>query len=264
MSFFFERNFSLQKLPEIVIRYSDAYHYKRIFLPLIQQEAETDRKLKEAQLFENITIRWDTGLNKRQIAYINLPRVDADAKIMPGDELRLTTMDRAWDGVGNVLKVPDNSGEELSLQLKLGTKNIPVGNGKTFRVECVWKSTSFDRMKSALTTFAIDGNCMSNFIYNTLLGSPLQDTPSHVVLPRRITGPNLSELNTSQVQAVRKAISSQISLIQVSDPASPDAFEVNHTPAVPSTLIHRFMYRSVMLTHFSSAPVKTDHVVRVQ
>ncbi|OQV22081.1 Regulator of nonsense transcripts 1 [Hypsibius exemplaris] len=204
------------KLPEIVIRYEDAYHYQRIFLPLIRQEADTDRKLKESQLFENVIIRWDTGLNKRQIAYFILPRMESDAKIMPGDELRLTTMDRTWDAVGNVLKVPDNSGEELSLQLKLGTKNIPVNTNTGFRVECVWKSTSFDRMRNALTTFAIDSNCMSHFVYSTLLGYPMRETPlaRSVVLPRRITGPNLPELNASQVNAVRIAIDSQISLIQ--------------------------------------------------
>ncbi|GAV05937.1 hypothetical protein RvY_15988-2, partial [Ramazzottius varieornatus] len=197
-------------------RYDDAYHYQRIFLPLIKQEADTDRKLKESQVYEHVMVRWDTGLNKRQIAYFVLPRVDVDAKIMPGDELRLSTLDRTWDAVGNVLKVPDNIGDELSLQLKLGTKNIPLDTSNGFRVECVWKSTSFDRMRNALTTFAIDSNCMSHYIYSTLLGYPMRETNTNrpVVLPRRITAPNLPELNSSQVSAVRIAIGSQISLIQ--------------------------------------------------
>lgn len=173
--------------------------------------------LKESQLYENVIVRWDTGLNKRQIAYFVLPRVDCDAKIMPGDELRLSSMDRMWDAVGNVLKVPDNLNDEFSLQLKLGTKNIPLDMTAGFRVECVWKSTSFDRMRNALTTFAIDSTCMSHYIYSTLLGYPMRETNANrpITLPRRITASNLPELNASQVSAVRIAIGSQISLIQV-------------------------------------------------
>lgn len=129
-----------------------------------------------------------------------------------------------------MLKVPDNIGDELSLQLKLGTKNIPLDTSNGFRVECVWKSTSFDRMRNALTTFAIDSNCMSHYIYSTLLGYPMRETNTNrpVALPRRITAPNLPELNSSQVSAVRIAIGSQISLIQVRDSLHLSYFSSGH------------------------------------
>ena len=52
-------------------------------------EADYDRKLKESQSQDNITVRWDRGLNKRWIAYFALPKQDGEMRIMQGDELRL-------------------------------------------------------------------------------------------------------------------------------------------------------------------------------
>lgn len=33
----------------VLLRYEDAYHYKNVFEPLINEEAEYDRKMKESQ-----------------------------------------------------------------------------------------------------------------------------------------------------------------------------------------------------------------------
>ena len=39
-------------------------------------EADYDKKLKESQTQDNITVRWDTGLNHKRIAYFNFSRQD--------------------------------------------------------------------------------------------------------------------------------------------------------------------------------------------
>ena len=57
-------------------RYQDAYQYQNIFGPLVKLEADYDRKLKESQTFDNITVRWDVGLNQKRVAYFNFPRKD--------------------------------------------------------------------------------------------------------------------------------------------------------------------------------------------
>lgn len=59
-----------------VFRYQDAYQYQNIFGPLVKLEADYDRKLKESQTFDNITVRWDQGLNQKRMAYFNFPRKD--------------------------------------------------------------------------------------------------------------------------------------------------------------------------------------------
>lgn len=57
----------------ILLRYDDAFHYKRIFSPLIQLEADYDRKTKESQTQSVGHVRWDQGLNRKHVAYFHLP-----------------------------------------------------------------------------------------------------------------------------------------------------------------------------------------------
>ena len=68
--------------PLIQIRYEDAYKYQNIFGPLVKFEADYDKKLKESQTHGNIEVRWDTGLNKKKIAYFNFPRRDGGMYVL--------------------------------------------------------------------------------------------------------------------------------------------------------------------------------------
>jgi len=43
-------------------------------------EADDDRKIKESQNQENISVRWDMGLNKKRLAYFYLPKANEDKK----------------------------------------------------------------------------------------------------------------------------------------------------------------------------------------
>jgi hypothetical protein len=53
--------------------------------------------------------RWDTGLNKKRLAYFYFSRDDTEYKLMPGDELKLrhrAPCNRGlWEGVGHVTLV---------------------------------------------------------------------------------------------------------------------------------------------------------------
>lgn len=60
----------------VLLRYEDAYQYQRIFQPLVKLEAEYDRKVKESQSQENVSIRWDVGLNKKRLAFCQLPKLN--------------------------------------------------------------------------------------------------------------------------------------------------------------------------------------------
>lgn len=69
-----------------VHRYDDAYQYQNIFGPLVKLEADYDKKLKESQTQDNMSVRWDLGLNKKRIAYFHMPKAnDGNAHILvPG------------------------------------------------------------------------------------------------------------------------------------------------------------------------------------
>jgi len=66
---------------------------------------------------------------------------------MHGDELRLRylgEMHKPWSGVGHVIKIPDNFGDEVGIELK--SSNVtPTNCVSNFVVDFIWKSTSFDR-----------------------------------------------------------------------------------------------------------------------
>jgi len=71
---------------------------------------------------------------------------------MHGDELRLRyvgELHKPWSGVGHVIKIADNFGDEVAIELK-SNAGVPTDCSHNFVVDFVWKSTSFDRMQVRL------------------------------------------------------------------------------------------------------------------
>uniref|UniRef100_A0A8C7ZJX6 ATP-dependent helicase RENT1 n=1 Tax=Oryzias sinensis TaxID=183150 RepID=A0A8C7ZJX6_9TELE len=205
----------------VLLRYEDAYQYQNIFGPLVKLEADYDKKLKESQTQDNITVRWDLGLNKKRIAYFTLPKTDSgmflcNMRLMQGDEICLRykgDLAPLWKGIGHVIKVPDNYGDEIAIELR-SSVGAPVEIPHNFQVDFVWKSTSFDRMQSALKTFAVDETSVSGYIYHKLLGHEVEDVTIKCQLPKRFTAQGLPDLNHSQVYAVKTVLQRPLSLIQ--------------------------------------------------
>ena len=56
-------------LKEVLLCYDNGRQYYDIFLPLIEMEAQYDKKLKESQTQSGITVRWDMSLKKKRLAY---------------------------------------------------------------------------------------------------------------------------------------------------------------------------------------------------
>lgn len=74
----------------IMLRYEDAYQYQNIFGPLVNMEAEYDKIVKESQTQDNVSVRWDMGLNKKRTAYFILSKLEqGDVRLAIGDELLL-------------------------------------------------------------------------------------------------------------------------------------------------------------------------------
>ncbi|MQL87365.1 hypothetical protein Taro_019923, partial [Colocasia esculenta] len=199
----------------VVLKYEDAYQYQNVFAPLVKLEADYDKMMKESQSKDNVTIRWDVGLNKKRIAYFVFPKEDNEIRLVPGDELRLRysgdAAHPAWQSVGHVIKL--TAQEEVALELR-ASQGVPVDLNHGFSVDFVWKSTSFDRMQGAMKTFAVDETSVSGYIYHHLLGHEVESQIVRNTLPRRFGAPGLPELNASQVFAVKSVLQKPISLIQ--------------------------------------------------
>ena len=115
-------------------RYEDAYQYQNIFGPLVKIEADYDKRMKESQTENDITIRWDMGLNQRRLAWFQMPKLESgEVRLAVGDELKLKFVgtsgtglggmkglqalskggwggltDNGWEGVGGVVKIPNS------------------------------------------------------------------------------------------------------------------------------------------------------------
>ncbi|KAI5239264.1 upf1 regulator of nonsense transcripts [Aureobasidium subglaciale] len=204
----------------VLLRYDDAYQYQNVFGPLVKIEADYDRKLKESQSQDGLIVRWDFALNNKHLASFVLPKLEmGDVKLAVGDEMRLRytgELRSHWEGVGYVIKIPNNQSDEVTIELrsKGDHKSVPTECTHNFSADYVWKATSFDRMQHAMKTFAIDEMSVSGYIFHRLLGHEVAAAPMKTQLPRKFSVPGLPELNSSQINAVKSVLQKPLSLIQ--------------------------------------------------
>ena len=123
--------------------------------------------MKEAQTQENVTVRWDIGLNKKRIAYFCFAQQESEMRLVTGDELQLRHPGDAqrapWQSQGTVVRL--TASEEVGIELR-SQANVPVDTNHGFSVDLVWKAIAYDRMQTALKTFAVDETSVSGYIYH--------------------------------------------------------------------------------------------------
>ncbi|KAF2710235.1 hypothetical protein K504DRAFT_254931 [Pleomassaria siparia CBS 279.74] len=139
-------------IAKVLLRYDDAFQYQNVFGPLVKIEADYDRKLKESQSQDQLVVRWDMALNNKHTASFILPKLElGDVKLAVGDEMRLRYTGELrphWEGVGYVIKIPNNQSDEVTIELRTkgDHKSVPTECTHNFSADYVWKATSFDRM----------------------------------------------------------------------------------------------------------------------
>lgn len=85
--------------------------------------------------------------------------------------------------------------EEVCLEL-VNTNPPPVDSG--YKVEFVWKSTSYNRMKKGLRRFSKDEKSISGYLYYKILGQDRQKPDWKVDIPKNLSAPGLPKLNFYQ------------------------------------------------------------------
>lgn len=204
----------------VLLKYEDAFHYQNTFGPLVKMESDYDKKLKEAQSEDGLTVEWGLGLNNKHLVSFHLNKIESgEVKLAVGDEMLLRyngNLREAWQGVGYVIKIPNSQSDEVMLELrKTGNdKQVPKLQSMNFSADYVWKATSYDRMQLAMKTFAVDDMSVSGYIFHTLLGHDVQLQPMKSNLPKKWSAPGLPDLNQSQVDAIRSVLQKPLSLIQ--------------------------------------------------
>ncbi len=206
-----------EEVQPTLLHYEDGYNYQNILAPLVKLEAEYDRRMKENQKQEDLSVRWDKSLSNKRVALFHFPSKDeGELRLVVGDELKLKLDATAarlnggpWDGTGHVMRI-----EEGEIALEMRFNNVPLTITEGYVAEFVWKSTSYDRMQNALKTFAVDDTSVSGYLYHRLLGHDVEAQTLKTVVPTRLSVPGLPELNHSQLAAVRAVLQKPLSLIQ--------------------------------------------------
>ena len=202
------------EVPPVLPVYEDGYHYQNVLGPLVKLEADYDQKMKESEAQEGISVRWEQGLNKKHVAYFCFGREESELRLMKGDELKLRLSSafsggKPWEASGHVLHIEDG---EVALEMRGGRPPTDCCDG--YVVEFVWKSTSFDRIQSAMKTLALDDTSVSGYLYHRLLGHDVEAQALRVDMPKRFSVPGLPELNHSQFSAIKTVLQKPLSLIQ--------------------------------------------------
>ena len=206
----------------VQMRYEDAYQYQNIMGPLVKLEADYDKGMKEAQAQDRTDVRWDQGLNKKRVAHFVFNQHDNNVKLVVGDELLLRHQGDAahppWSCLGTIVRL--SSQDDTALELKVDKESAeaaaraPTDLTHDFTVELIWKPVAYDRMQTALKTFAVDETSVSGYIYHRLLGHEVEQPAMRYTLPRRFGAPGLPELNHSQVFAVKSVLQKAFSIVQ--------------------------------------------------
>lgn len=114
-----------------------------------------------------------------------------------------------------LMTFPPDVSDEIAIEMRRND-GVPHDCTHNFSADFVWKSTSFDRMQLAMKTFAVDEQSVSGYIYHKLMGHDA--APPQVLrtqMPKRVSAPNLPDLNHSQMYAVKSVLQKPLSLIQV-------------------------------------------------
>ncbi|KAN0038873.1 hypothetical protein ACTA71_001065 [Dictyostelium dimigraforme] len=199
------------------LAYKDAYEYREIISPLIELEAKHEKELRESLSQSGISIEWSQGINKRYTATFPFSRSDLEFKVVPGDELKLQFISSSsgvveWEDTGRVIQIDDENLLSLETKSRCGFDSGPKGS---YRMEMVWRSTSSERILSAMKSFAIKEQALSSYLYHALLGHPdIPPAPLDIQLPTNFHLKNLPRLNESQISAVNKVLTAPLSLIQ--------------------------------------------------
>lgn len=222
---------ALEDPTKVELHYKDAYHYKTVFAPLIKLEADYDKSVKEGQKQGNVTVRWDIGLNKKRYAHFVYVKEESELRLVVGDELKLSYMysnGTEWSCQGHISRLYNT--EEIALELRTVTNAYGPWNDnitKGYTVEFVWKSTAFDRMQAALKEFADNSYSLSAYLYHKILGHTdvnyslevscnnfRGEMEKKISAVGNFSAPDLADLNHSQIDAVKNALVSPLSLIQ--------------------------------------------------
>ena len=207
-----KENNELEPIPSA---FGTAKAYNNIFIPVINSERLSDKEDNDTKCIESVNLRWTSGIGKTKIAIFHVDTFDSRYRMNIGQIIQLhlpisllnTQEEICFDG--KVIFIKDN---EVRVQVD-DNGELPLGQTNGYRLTFNWVDVPFDRMRQAVRALYRD-DCMSEYLYNRLMGNEATPHPFPALPLRSLTIPGQPELNNSQTIAVKAALQNELTLIQ--------------------------------------------------
>lgn len=217
---------SAQPLEPIPLVFRDPEMYTELFNVLTRREMCTSQVLSESIVYDNLSVTFSTGLDKRQMATVEAP---LEGKLHVGGRVSFTNSQLPeWTATGLIVRVGASSNlqDELHCEIHDGHAVVAAlgalatSTSSTFTMRCAFNNTSFERMLKATSKLVRDEQSVSSYLFHAIMGHEgyalptAKARPDEVKLPASLNVPHIAPLNDSQDIAVRMSLKQSLTLIQ--------------------------------------------------
>lgn len=200
------------RLQETKLQYKDIHQYSTVFLALVKEECEYERKIKESISIPSVSVNWEQVGPITWIAHFKTQATEALRNLSLTDELNLNCPSEDFNHNGKVVLI----GYDGSVDLKFVNIPEPPVADLLYTVKLVFDPTPYKRQQFALNDFKnSSSNLTSPLIKDIILGKIPETLEKENI--RNIGAfkiPGLKDLNQSQISAIRKALELPFTLIQ--------------------------------------------------
>lgn len=197
------------RLRKAQLKYYSRIRYQRIFKDILVEDMEYSKKSSGAVYFINLFKH-----SNSQQCYFDYSHISNSVKFRTGGSIELFKYNEpAFSAV-----ICSNNAEEKIVYVKLLKSGLIINDNEEFQIKQKFISVPFQRMIDGLKYLKNHG--MDPDILNNLLGEVTVKTNHDGIQYLRntqdseLTLPNFLPLNESQINALKKALTSNISIIQ--------------------------------------------------
>lgn len=206
-------------LAPVLLHHDTCKQYQQQFLALIDVQRKYDEQLKELEshTFDHLIVHWDKGPSGTLTASFEVPSFKASSqfKLSCGDVMELSYdgpgVEKPWKSQGIIVSLPDAKSNQFILRFP--HKGTPTNVELGFHAQLTFQDVPYERMERALNAMN-NQTLVSPYLRQRILGQDPPDEDFEVEMPPRLSVPGATELNISQMNAVRTVLKKPLTLIQ--------------------------------------------------
>ena len=196
------------KIPFTSLTYNSPKSYADVFNPLIMEESNYEKKMKESFSLPNISVDWSRAGPREWIARFVSNIDEANRNMTVAEIINISFLEFSENG-----KIISNQLGTIEAKFR-DIPEPPATADPAYTVKLVFDDTSYKRQKAALAKFKNNSNRMNQTIKNIFLGNIPNVLHKDNIKAGGFNIPGLYQLNKSQIEATQAALELPFTLIQ--------------------------------------------------